>query len=573
MEACNATNGRDLIKRNGYIFFLTPTTPTTDNTASTMQQMLRHAVALCLVSATQAAKPNFIIFHSDDMGYGDLGCYGHPMSDTPHIDKLATEGMKFASIYTSSPVCSPSRAGLLTGRYQMRSGVYPGVFWANSKDGLPLNETTFASVLQANGYATGMVGKWHLGVGKDWEYLPTKHGFDSWTGIPYSHDMPDPADCFYDADGTPGLGCFPATNPEPMHTTCNVGELNNEPDMPTTTETVQIPLFSGDANAMKIIQQPANLTTLDDTYTDAATGFIKQASASGKPFLLYYAFQHTHHPNYAGVKFFNTTDRGMFGDSIKALDWSLGEVLAALTATGQDDNTVVFFAADNGPSLMRMQRGGSAGLLRCGKGTTWEGGQRVPGIIKWPGHIKAGTMTREIASTMDMFPTIISIAGLEMPTDRVYDSYDMSSFLFADNAKAAEGDAVRDYFVYVGENIVDATGLHAIRYKEWKAHWRLKGSHAPADYFVESCRPSYDETLVEPILFNLNHDAGEHVPLNASLPMYSNVMNIINQIRTDFLASKGLFGPSATTTRDQLAQPCSQPNCTDPATIGDCCRI
>ena len=539
-----------------------------------MQQMLRHAVALCLVSATQAAKPNFIVFYADDMGYGDLGCYGHPMSDTPHIDKLATEGMKFASIYTSSPVCSPSRAGLLTGRYQTRSGVYPGVFGEESKYGLPLNETTFASVLQANGYATGMVGKWHLGVGKDWEYLPTKHGFDSWTGIPYSHDMPLPKTCFYDPDGTPGLGCFPTTNPEPMHTTCPVGNLTAKEQRvasPSTNETVQVPLFSGPADAMKIIQQPANLTTLDDTYTDAATGFIKQASASGKPFLLYYAFQHTHHPQYSGIKFFNTTDRGMFGDSIKALDWSLGEVLAVLSDTGHEDNTIVFFAADNGACLLDQQRGGSSGLLRCGKGTTWEGGQRVPGIIKWPGHIKAGTMTREIASTMDMFPTIISIAGLEMPTDRVYDSYDMSSFLFADNAKAAEGDAARDHFVYISEAVTGPDGLMAIRYKEWKAHWRLRGSHTPPDYFIESCRPGYDEVLVEPILFNLNHDAGEHVPLNASLPMYSNVMNIINQIRTDFLASKDVFGTSLTTAKDPLAQPCSQPNCTDVSSMDACC--
>ena len=529
------------------------------------------AALLCSTAAVSTAdRPNFVIFYADDLGYGDLGCYGNPVSETPNLDKLATEGMKFASMYTSSPVCSPSRAGLLTGRYQTRSGVYPGVFEAASSLGLPSNETTFAALLQQAGYVTGMVGKWHLGVGGAWEYLPTRHGFDQYTGIPYSHDMPDPDDCFYDANGTPGLGCFPKTNPEPMHTTCEVGVEEEGKKVAVGASGVQLPLFNGTASTMKIIQQPANLTILDDLYTDAATGFVRTAAASGKPFLLYYAFQHTHHPQYAGKMFFNTTDRGMFGDSIKALDWSLGEVLDTVKAVGVEDNTFVFFSADNGPSLMRLQRGGCAGLLRCGKGTTWEGGQRVPGIARWPGHITAGSQTREIASTMDVFPTLLSIAGVQQPTDRIYDSQDMSPFLFSKDGKA---EGVRDHFFYLSKDVKDASGLHAMRYKEWKVHWKVTGSHCPNDYFIESCRSNYTDVPTQPLLFNLNHDAGEHVPLDITQPMYASILATVNSMKASFLSSKDLFGKSLTPHSSAIDQPCSQPNCTDVSSMGECCRI
>ena len=524
--------------------------------------------------SANASRPNLIVFYADDLGYGDLGCYGHPLSDTPNVDKLSTEGMKFSNIYTSSPVCSPSRAGLLTGRYQTRSGIYPGVFFEQSVNGLPANETTLAALLLKNGYQTGMVGKWHLGVGDKWQYLPTQHGFESWLGIPYSHDMPDPADCFYDPDGSPGKGCFPATSPEPMHTTCEMGDVDRLKAPASGSGVVQIPLFNGTTESMRIVQQPANLTILDDVYTDAAVSYVKKASADplGRPFFLYYAFQHTHHPNYAGKAFFNTTERGMFGDSIKALDWSLGEVLAAVKEAGIEDDTIVFFSSDNGPSLVRLQRGGSAGLLRCGKGTTWEGGQRVPGIIKWPGKIKAGTLTREIASTMDLFPTVLAIVGITPPQDRVYDGVDMSSYIFNDNGKAVAGHA-RDYYFYLYKNIVGPSGLYAIRYREWKAHFHIQGSHCPDDYFVPTCRGNFSEVLTKPMLFNLNHDAGEHVPLDVEAPLYAPIMEIIYRLRTTFLESKGLFGKSLTRETNPMSQPCSQPDCTNPATLGECCRI
>eukprot|EP01064_Diplonema_japonicum_P006728 TRINITY_DN14561_c0_g2_i1.p1 TRINITY_DN14561_c0_g2~~TRINITY_DN14561_c0_g2_i1.p1 ORF type:complete len:546 (+),score=157.75 TRINITY_DN14561_c0_g2_i1:59-1696(+) len=541
-----------------------------------MTRPVSASILLLCAAAASAAKPNFVVFYADDLGYGDLGCYGHPMSDTPNVDKLASEGMKFANMYTSSPVCSPSRAGLLTGRYQTRSGVWPGVFVQYSQYGLPSNETTFASLLKTQGYQTAMVGKWHLGVGMNWEYIPTKHGFDSWTGIPYSHDMPDPNLCFYSPEGTPGLPCFPGTNPEPMHTTTPIYDEDMKMYRLTGQDSVQIPLFNGTADSMQIMQQPANLTTLDDWYNDAAVGFVKSAAKSGKPFLLYYAFQHTHHPDYAGRMFWNTTQRGMFGDSIKALDWSLGNVLDAVKESGVEDNTLVFFSSDNGPSLVRLQRGGNAGLLRCGKGTTWEGGQRVPGIIKWPGHVAAGVLTREIASTMDLFATMLQIVGVAPPSDRVYDSVDMSSFLFSADGKAAEGAAVRDYYFYLDKNIQGPENLNAIRWREWKVHYRTTGSHCPDDYFVPTCRGNYSSgILATPLLFNLHHDDGEHVPLDITQPMYKYIVDHITQLKVEFLASPGLFGPSQIHGTDLMSQPCCHASCKqggDPTTLPQCCR-
>ena len=554
-------------------------------------------------AALAAERPNFIIFYADDLGYGDLASYGHPMSDTPNLDQLAKEGMRFGNIYTSSPVCSPSRAGLLTGRYQMRSGIWPGVLGPTSSSGLPHNETTIATALKANGYNTAMVGKWHLGVGMDWEYLPTTQGFDSWMGVPYSHDMPDPNLCFYNP-GTPGIPCWPGTPAEPMKTTCPTG-VTSEDDTSDSTPVgdnelvkklyteeyrrgfesgepqasggeVQIPLFNGTASTMKIIQQPANLTTLDDLYTDAAVGFVKQASRSEKPFFLYYAFQHTHHPDYAGKMFMNTTDRGMFGDAIKALDWSLGEVLSALKAGGKEDNTLVFFSADNGPSLGRLQRGGNAGLLRCGKGTTWEGGQRVPGLIKWPGHIAADSLTREVASTMDMFATIMKITGIPLPTNRFIDSVDMSPFIFSPDGKAAPDSDARDYFFYWDEGVSSNANLNAVRWREWKVHFRTRGSHCPNDYFVLTCRGNYSSGILEtPLLFNLNHDAGEQVPLDYNDNTFSFVVEKINQLKAAHLASPGLFGPSQIRKHDPMSQSCCKPSCkdkNDTSILPSCCR-
>ncbi|KAJ9458428.1 Arylsulfatase [Diplonema papillatum] len=538
-------------------------------------------LVLLAIAAIGAEKPNILFLWADDLGWGDLGCYGHPTSDTPHLDKLCSEGKKFMSMYTASPVCSPSRAGLLTGRYQTRTGVYPGVFWPTSSKGLPLNETTLAEVLRdQGGYDTAMVGKWHLGVGMNWEYIPTEQGFDRWLGAPYSHDMPDPTYCFASTEmgSVPGLECYvdpkSGTQPEPMHTTCPTGAREPGTGGLGAAPYVQVPLFNGTKETMAILAQPLNLTTLDEQYSTAAVDFVNGVGRTqGKPWFLYYAFQHTHHPDYASSVFFNTTDRGMFGDSLKALDWAVGEVLSAVQETGQEENTFVFFSSDNGPSLMREQRGGDAGPLRCGKGTTWEGGQRVPGIIKWPGKVAPG-VAREVASALDLFATVLDITGLPMPGDRAYDSFSMLPFLVP-NGTGVEAGPVRDFFYYWDANVDSAKNLNAIRWREWKAHYQTGGSHCNKGYLVPTCVDGYSSgPLAVPLLFNLNHDPGEHVPLNASDPTFKYVMEAISQLKTDLLSSPGLFGASAVTPVDPLSQPCVHPQCKDSnqSSLPQCCR-
>eukprot|EP00049_Salpingoeca_infusionum_P004853 m.84637 g.84637 ORF g.84637 m.84637 type:complete len:621 (-) comp12757_c0_seq2:1177-3039(-) len=593
----------------------------------------------------QPQRPNIVFLFADDLGYGDLGCYGHPTSDTPNIDKLASEGMKFLDFYTSSPVCSPSRAGLLTGRYQTRSGIYPGVFEPASTQGLPHNETTIANQLKSIGYNTAIVGKWHLGVGNVSQYLPTNFGFDQYTGIPYSHDMPDPADCFARGPTMENLPCFPGTPPDPMKTTtpfnmsqgtqthsfhglalpavepmqtlsathphqcrlaceqlqgCLIGEFTSrahqcrllnrsapfQPDSDalllfpslkayqtvaqmshlTSNNEVSIPLYHYKGSNVSILQQPANLSTLDELYLDTALDFIDANAQNSTPFFLYFAFQHTHHPDYASTAFFNTTYRGMMGDSLNALDWSVGQVMAKLKALGIDDNTMVFFSSDNGPSLMRLERGGDAGPLRCGKGTTWEGGQRVPAIIRWPQRVQPG-VSRDITSTLDMFPTISNILNISIPTDRYYDGIDMSPILFLQQT------GTRSAFYYWPENVAAPTDLHAVRWHEWKMHLKTEGSHAPSNYFVPSCAAKL-QVHDPPLLFNLYHDPGEHVPLDSTDPKFGFIIQKLHSLVEEHLASPGLFGTAQIGPSNPAYQPCCKPTCSQqhPKAMDTCCR-
>ncbi|XP_064397200.1 arylsulfatase A-like [Halichondria panicea] len=349
--------------------------------------MFPHLESLLLVSllavVMAATPPNVVLFLVDDLGYGDLTPYGHPTSNTPHIQLLAEQGLVFTQFYTTSPICSPSRAALLTGRYQTRSGIYPGVFEPNDLGGLPHNETTIAEGLKEIGYTTGMIGKWHLGVGADGEYLPDHHGFDYYMGIPYTHDACPCYVCFY-----PKQWCSTSCSPE----------------------YVPCPVYECKDGKQEIVQQPADLTTLSANLAMAAANFVDKQAGSGKPFFLYYAFQHMHAPQFSGQKFRNSSKRGNYGDSLREVNWAVSQVLQALSNTGVSDNTVIFLTADNGPDLSQGDNGGSAGPLRCGKASTWEGGMRVPSIAWWPNKIRHGR-THQLASTLDLLPTIFSMAG------------------------------------------------------------------------------------------------------------------------------------------------------------------
>eukprot|EP00061_Rhincodon_typus_P016720 g45082.t1 len=303
-----------------------------------------------------ASRPGVVLFLADDLGYGDPGCFGHPSSQTPNLDRLAAEGRRFSDFYSAASVCSPSRAALLTGRYPTRSGVYPGVFYPSSKGGLPLNETTIAELLKQQGYKTAMVD--------------TK--------------------------------CYGK---------CDQG-------------VVLMPVFKDD----KIIQQPVYFPKLTQLYDNFARHFILKAAKQQKPFFLYYASHHTHYPQFASAGFTGKSKRGPLGDALMEFDASVGVILNAIRDAGVENNTLIFFTSDNGPELRRQSRGGNAGLLKCGKGTTYDGGMREPAIAYWPGRITPG-VTHELASTLDILPTIASLSGAKPPQVKL-DGYDMSDILF-----------------------------------------------------------------------------------------------------------------------------------------------
>lgn len=299
-----------------------------------------------------AAPPNIVVILADDLGYGDVGAYGARRINTPHIDRLAAQGLRFTQGYSSANVCSPSRAGLMTGRYAIRSGMAWKVVDAESAHGLPETEETLGELVKRQDYRTLYVGKWHLGNFP--EHLPLKHGFDGFFGVPASNDMPNFA------------------------------------------------LFDGDV----LVEQPVDQSTLTRRYTERAVHFIAEDSAA--PFLLFLAHTFPHIPLYASGEFRGKSGAGLYGDTVEELDWSTGQILAALDDHGIRDNTLVIFTSDNGPFF----EGGTGGL-RGGKGTSWDGGYRVPLIAGWPAVISPGRVTGAMAMNIDMLPTIADILGLE----------------------------------------------------------------------------------------------------------------------------------------------------------------
>jgi|TARA_B100000315_G_scaffold246794_1_gene274580 uncharacterized sulfatase len=404
--------------------------------------------------------PNIVVLFADDLGYGDLGAYGHPTIRTPHLDQMAAEGQKWTNFYVAAPVCSPSRAALLTGRLPVRTGMYgtiegTRVLFPDSPDGLAGDEVTIAEVLKARGYATAAFGKWHLG--RSAAFLPGAQGFDQWLGLPYSNDM----DLVEQRD-------------EPWP-----GSIFLEP----RSEYWNVPLMR-DA---EVIEQPADQTQLTRRYTDEAVAFIE--ANREQPFFLYVPYTMPHVPLFTSDAFVDVSAAGLYGDVIEEIDWSVGQILDTLREHGLDQRTLVLFTSDNGPWLVFDQQGGSAGLLRQGKGTTWEGGMRVPAVFWWPGTIAPATV-REIGSTLDLLPTATALAGGELPSTRVLDGVDLGPALFE------TGDSSRNtmFFYRIGM-------LYAVRKGPFKAHFMTEGSYGQGGE-----RVLHDP----PLLFHLGQDPGEH---------------------------------------------------------------
>ncbi|XP_071816160.1 arylsulfatase A-like [Apostichopus japonicus] len=484
-------------------------------------------VVLC---SKDPEKPNIVIMFADDLGYGDLQAYGHPTSHTPNLNNLAKNGLLFTQFYVSSPVCSPSRASLLTGRYQTRSGIWPGVFEPDVVGGLPLNETTVAEILHPRGYHTAIVGKWHLGVGKDNMYLPPNQGFDEYYGIPYSHDMCPCEICFYPNE------------------TC----LNDCKD-----DFTSCPVFDG----LNIVEQPADLVTLHEKYVNRSVHIIADNAARGQPFFLYYAFQHTHHPKYAGKQFRNSTIRGPFGDALAELDDGVGRVMKQLEDSGVLENTLVLFTSDNGPSLRWENIGGNAGLLKCGKGTTYEGGQRVPAIASWKGRITPGR-TVELTSALDILPTICSIVGVPLPSVTM-DGVDISSVLFNG------GKSPRESFFYYPTTVRPEYGIYAVRYKQYKAHYYTQGSaNSDENNHDKDCRPSTKRAAHDPpLLYDLHQDPSEQYDLSNDTN-YASIIDQINQVKAKFEETM-VFGDSQMANHSPYVEPCCNGPC-DP--FPECCK-
>jgi arylsulfatase A len=420
------------------------------------------AQAAC--AAEETRPPNVIVLYADDLGYGDLGCYGHPTIRTPHLDRMAAEGMRFTSFYSAAEVCTPSRAALLTGRYPIRSGMAGNsrrVLFPNSAGGIPESEVTLAEALSERGYATACIGKWHLGHLP--QYLPTRHGFDTYFGIPYSNDMDRVA------DGQLGRSIFL----EPKIEYWNVPLMRNE----------------------LVIERPAHQPTLTRRYTEEAIAFI--TAHKDRPFFLYLAYTMPHVPLFASESFVGKSPRGLYGDVVEEIDDSAGQLLDALRREGIDKNTLVVFSSDNGPWLVFNEHGGSAGLLRDGKGSTWEGGMRVPGIFWWPGKIRGGAVTQELASTLDVFTTAVTLAGGKIPDDRQIDGMDLTPVLIGRGLSPRQS-----MFFYRG------TELFAARQGIFKAHFRTQPGYGPGE--LESHDP--------PLLFHLGHDPGEKFNLAQQHP-------------------------------------------------------
>lgn len=492
-------------------------------------------VGFALFSVCQAAAlPNFLLLFADDLGYGDLGFSGHPTSLTPNLDRLAADGLRFTDFYSTSPVCSPSRASLLTGRYQTRSGIYPGVLYPGSIGGLPLNETTIAEVLKPLGYVTAMMGKWHLGYGANGTYLPTRQGFDHYLGIPYSHDM---GPCH-------NLTCFPPD--VKCYGYCDVG-------------TVTVPLMNGET----ITQQPVDFVHLEDAYSNFATEFIRSATQKRQPFFLYYPSHHTHYPQFAGWKYAGQSLRGPFGDALLEFDSTVGNILQTLKETGVLNNTLVFFTSDNGPELMRMSRGGNSGLLKCGKGTTYEGGMREPAIAYWSGVIKPG-VTRSLASTLDILPTIARLAGAPLPKVQL-DGVDMIDILFN------HGAGQRKVMFYYPVDPCEKYGVFAVRMGNYKAHYYTRGAgHSETtpdqDCHLISVLKYHDP----PLLFDLESDPSENYKLSVNdHPELASVLQSIKDLKDRFEATMQFGESEIGKGTDPKLAPCCNPECSPKP---ECCH-
>ncbi|MDF1656388.1 MAG: sulfatase [Verrucomicrobiales bacterium] len=436
--------------------------------------MSKSAVILCglftilfisLTNGEDSRPPNVVIVFTDDQGYGDVGVFGAEGYETPHLDKMAAEGRTFTRWYAAQAVCSASRTGLLTGCYPNRLGMH-GALGPGSAHGLNPEETTLPEVFKSKGYATGMFGKWHLGDHE--KFLPLNHGFDEYFGIPYSNDM------------------------WPMH--------------PTAKHFPPLPLIDGNDWLRHADEKDQKMMTT--WLTTKAVDFINRNREN--PFFLYVPHPQPHVPLYVSDRFAGTTEHGIYGDVIAEIDWSVGEILNAISTNGLDEDTLVIFTSDNGPWLSYGTHAGSSGPLREGKGTSWEGGYREPCIMRWPGTIPAGTVTDTPAMNIDLLPTLANLIEAELP-ERKIDGLDVWPIISGEEGAENPHDA---YWIYYKKN-----ELQAVMSGDWKlilphTYRTLGGREGTSDGL-----PIKYENLKSGLeLYDLSKDIGESNNLAGSMP-------------------------------------------------------
>jgi len=441
-----------------------------------------------LLPVVSAGPPNIVIFLADDLGYGDIGCYGHPTISTPNIDQMAAQGLKLTQFYSAAPICSSSRSSLLTGRLPIRNGVYTQSPWPEdttsrvfipwSTGSLPNVELTLPGLLKKEkNYTSAIIGKWHLG---HVDALPQRRGFDYFYGVPYSHEEGCP----------PGLG------------------FNCSRDWQAAFPPV--PLYRNE----KIIEQPVNLHTFTSRSNEEAINFIKQSHSNDQPFFLLMAYLQTHVPLFASSEFFGKSRRGLYGDAIMEMDHSIGVILSAIHSLQIQENTLVLFTSDNGPWLLKGNEGGSPGLLHGGKGETWEGGMREPAVFYWPRTIPPGIVSEEITSMMDLFSTALDLAGIPEPSDRIIDGVSLLPILKGSRTQNPNEQIIplRECYFYYRQHT-----LHATRCGQFKAH------------FVTRCgfceRPPVHHN--PPLMYNIEEDPSESILIDNKSETYATQLAII----------------------------------------------
>lgn len=394
--------------------------------------------------------PNLLLINCDDLGYGDLGCYGSTVNSTPAIDRLAREGLRFTDFYQASPICSPSRGAMLTGCYPPRIGFDDfdghGVLFPGQGVGLAASEVTLARALKDIGYATALVGKWHCGDQP--AFLPTRHGFDRYYGLPYSNDM---------------------------------GLMHVRPQA-----RVPLPLMRDET----VVQEQPDQTALTERYVQESVEFIR--AHRQRPWFLYLAHLHVHLPLLVSERFLRGSRNGPYGGAVECIDWALAALMAELERLGLDANTLIVFTSDNGA---RGDNGGSNAPLRGRKGTTWEGGMRLPCLMRWPARLAPGQVRRELFASLDLFPTLAAWTGARVPTDRTIDGLDFSATL---QAAPGSRSGPRETFFYYFKN-----ELCAVRHGRWKLHVHRRGA--------EPSQPLRE-------LYDLEADTGETTNVAAAHP-------------------------------------------------------